>query len=259
MNDSGKIRVLIVDDEPLAREKIRDMLKSYTDLEVIGECGNGYGTVKAVQENPPDLIFLDVQMPEMDGFAVLEAIDEENMPFVIFVTAYDQYAVKAFEVHALDYLLKPFDRERLEKALNRAKTQIQRDQSKEMSQKIFTMLEELKGRSAYLERVVIKTEGHVFFLKTEEVDWIEAEGNYVCLHSGKKSHLLRETISTLEGELDPKKFLRIHRSTIVNIDRIQELHSWFHGDYRVVLHDGTQLTLSRNYREKLRELLGKNF
>jgi two-component system, LytTR family, response regulator len=257
MIDNSKIKSLIVDDEPLARERIREMLKVDPEIEIVGECGNGQGAVKAVQENPPDLIFLDVQMPEMDGFAVMEAINKYANPIVIFVTAFDQYAVQAFEVYALDYLLKPFDRERFEKALQRAKSQIQREKSKDMNQKIFAMLEELKGKPAYIERVVIKSEGHVFFLRTDDIDWVEAEGNYVCLHTGKKTHLLRETITTLESELDPKKFLRIHRSTIVNIDRIQELHSWFHGDYRVVLQDGTQLTLSRNYRDRLRDVLGK--
>ncbi|MGH9957165.1 MAG: LytR/AlgR family response regulator transcription factor, partial [Pyrinomonadaceae bacterium] len=168
-----------------------------------------------------------------------------------------QYAVRAFEVHALDYLLKPFDRERFEASWARARTQILRDRNGGTNQRILALLEDLKAGNKYLERLVIKASGRIYFLETSEIDWIEAEGNYVSVHSGKKSHLLRETISSLEVQLDPKKFVRIHRSSIVRIDRIKELKPWFHGEYRIILQDGTQLTLSRNYREKLQEALGK--
>jgi two-component system LytT family response regulator len=257
MSESARIRVLIVDDEPLARERIREILEQHPEIEVVGECINGREAIEAVNENPPDLIFLDIQMPETDGFAVLEAIPPDRMPCVIFVTAYDQYAVRAFDVLALDYLLKPFDRERFEKALNRAKKQILSQQGGNFGERILRALEEIKTRPVYLERLVIKTSGHIFFLKTEEVDYFEAEGNYVRLHSGKESYLLRDTISAIESQIDPKKFLRIHRSTIVNIDRIQELQPWFHGEYRVILNSGAELTLSRTYREKLHELLGR--
>ena len=258
MGDLPVIRVLIVDDEPLARERIRDMLEDDPGVEVIGECANGSEAITVIKSTAPDLVFLDVEMPETNGFAVLEALEPERMPCVIFVTAYDQYAVKAFEVFALDYLLKPFDRARFEQSLRRAKEQIRAQKDGSLAQRIMAALKEIHNRPQYLERLVIKTSGHIFFLKTEEIEWLEAEGNYVRLHVGKESYLLRDTISALENQLDPKKFLRIHRSAIVNIDRIQELQPWFHGEYRIILQDGVQLTLSRSYRDKLQELLGRS-
>ena len=258
MTESPLIRVLIVDDEPLAREMLREMLEADQDVEIVRERSNGREAVEAIRVHSPDLLFLDVQMPEVGGFEVLEALGTGPMPHVIFVTAYDQYAVRAFEVHALDYLLKPFDRERFDICWQRAKTQIVREKDGGRDQRILALLEELKaGSSRYLERLVIKSGGRIYFLETNEIDWIEAEGNYVSVHSGKKSHLLRETISSLESQLDPRKFLRIHRSSIVRIDRIKELQPWFHGEYHVILQNGTQLMLSRNYREKLQEALGK--
>src|SRR5919107_4875007 len=253
----SRIRVLVVDDEPLAREKIRELVRRDPEVEIVGECSSGAEAVSAVRELRPDLLLLDVQMPDLGGFEVLQALDGEHPPAVIFVTAYDQYAVRAFEVHALDYLLKPFDRERFGAAWQRAKEQILKEKGSRLDERILTLLEELKAGSKYLERLVIKSGGRVFFLEAGDIDWIEAEGNYVSVHSGKKSHLLRETISSLETQLDPKKFRRIHRSSIVKIDRIKELQPWFHGEYRVILLDGTQLTLSRNYRENLQEALGK--
>lgn len=256
MNTQARIKAVIVDDEPLAREKIREMLKEDAAIEVVAECASGSKAVAAIEKLHPDLLFLDIQMPQMDGFAVLRAISQENMPHVIFVTAYDQYALKAFEVYALDYLLKPFDRERFRSALNRAKSQVRKDQTTQVSEGILALLAELQAPAA-ADRLVIKNAGRIHFLKTNEIDWIEAEGNYVRIHSGKESHLLREPISSLETQLNGKKFLRIHRSTIVNLDRIQELQPWFHGEYRIILKDGTQLMLSRSYREKLQQVLGK--
>jgi two-component system LytT family response regulator len=253
-----QIRTLIVDDEPLARERIRALLADEPNVEMVGECANGREAVLAVQEQKPDLIFLDVQMPELDGFAVLEKIGAEKMPAVIFVTAYDQYALRAFEVHALDYLLKPFDRERFQKALRRARQQIQQAANGDLNQRLLALLEDLRAEKSWLERLVIKSGGRVFFLKADEIDWIEAAGNYVRLHVERESHLLRETIKNLESQLDPNKFLRISRSTIVRIDRIKELQPWFHGEHAIILHDGTQLTSSRTYREKLDALLGKS-
>jgi two-component system, LytTR family, response regulator len=257
MVESPQIRVLIVDDESLARDMLREMLQTDRQVTIVGESANGRDAVEAIRSLKPDLIFLDVQMPELGGFEVLEAIGNGQLPHVIFVTAYDQYAVRAFEVHALDYLLKPFDEDRFEAAWHRAKEQIAREQANGTDQQILQLLEELKAGNRYLERLVIKSGGRIYFLETADIDWIEAEGNYVSVHSGKKSHLLRETISSLESQLDPKKFVRIHRSSIVRIDRIQELQPWFHGEYRVILNGGTQLTLSRNYREKLHDALGK--
>lgn len=250
------VRVLLVDDEPLARTMLREMLKDDPNTEIIGESVNGREALEAIRQLSPDLIFLDVQMPDLGGFDVLAALGKQ-IPNVIFVTAYDQYAVRAFEVNALDYLLKPFDKERFDTAWQRAKAQIMRERNGGTDQRILALLEELKAGNKYLERLVIKGGGRIYFLETEEIDWIEAEGNYVSVHSGKKSHLLRETISSLESKLDPKKFVRIHRSSIVRLDRIQELQPWFHGEYRIILQDGTQLTLSRNHRDNLQEALGK--
>jgi two-component system, LytTR family, response regulator len=252
-----KIRILIVDDEPLAREKLVELLADEPEIEILGECGDGLQAVSAIESQRPDLVLLDVQMPELDGFGVLEAVGEREMPVVIFITAYDQYALRAFEAHALDYLLKPFDRERLRKALNRARRQLDRERAGEINQQLVALLRDLKAREQTLERLVIKAGGRVFFLRVEEIDWIEAAANYVKLHAGREAHLLRETMSSLEAKLDPAKFIRIHRSVIVNIERIKVLQPLFHGEYAVTLLDGTQLTLSRGFREKLQQLLGK--
>ncbi len=253
-----KIRALIVDDEPLARERIRALLRGDPEVEIVGECADGRRAVAAIQKHAPDLVFLDVQMPHLDGFGVLEAVGPERIPAVIFVTAYDQYALRAFEVHALDYLLKPFDRARFEKALQRARTRMERRDSGEINAKLLALLEDLRKGPRRLERLVIKTSGRIYFLPVREIDWIEAAGNYVRLHSGGQAHMIRETMAALETKLDPHKFLRIHRSTIVNIERIKELQPWFHGDYAVLLDDGARLTLSRSYRERLREILGRD-
>jgi two-component system, LytTR family, response regulator len=255
MTSTKKIGTLIVDDEPLARRRIRRMLARHPEIEVIGECANGREAIAAIREQQPALVFLDVQMPELDGFAVLEQISAEAMPLVIFVTAYDQYALRAFEVYALDYLLKPFDRRRFDTALQRVKGRLFNEPSG-VSERTLALLEELRAKQSHLERMVIKAGGRAFFLKTEEIDWIEAEGKYVRLHVGKESYLVREAISQIESQLDPKRFLRIHRSTIVNLDRVRELQPWFHNDYRVILRDGTELMLSRSCRKRLGELLG---
>jgi two-component system LytT family response regulator len=256
MKNGRKIRAVIVDDEPLARRRIRRMLAADTEIEIIEDCSNGREAIKAIGKQTPDLVFLDVQMPEVDGFAVLQAISPEKMPLVIFVTAFDRYAIKAFEVYALDYLLKPFDRQRFEKSLQRAKSRLMSERAGDLGQRALSLLEELKARSSHIERLVIKSGGRAFFLKIDEIDWIEAEGKYVRLHVGKESYLLREAISSLEAQLDPKRFPRIHRSSIVNIERIRELQPWFHNEYRVILRDGTELMLSRSFRKKLGELLG---
>src|ERR1700742_2338884 len=251
------IRVLIIDDEPLARERLRDMLAADSRIDIIGECVNGEQAIESIQQLSPDLVFLDVEMPGKDGFAVLESLDPERLPVIIFVTAYDQYAVRAFEFQAIDYMLKPFDQERFDKALSRAVANIQNDKSENLTARILQTLEEMKTRPVHLERLVIKMNGHVFFVKTDDIDWLEAEGNYVRLHAGKESYLLRDTITALESQLDPRKFVRVHRSAIVNIDRIQELQPWFHGEYRIILREGVQLTLSRSYRERLHEAIGR--
>jgi two-component system LytT family response regulator len=254
-----KIRALIVDDEPLARERIRTLLATERDIEVVGECGDGLSAIAAVESHLPDLVFLDVQMPELDGFGVLDALSDERMPVVIFVTAHDQYALRAFDVHALDYLLKPFDRERFGKAIERVREHLRHAKTGELDQRLLALLNDIKEERKTLDRLVIKSAGRVFFLKTDEISWIEAAGNYVRLHVGRESHLLRETMNALEARLDGRQFLRIHRSTIVNIERIKELHPMFRGEYEVVLHDGARLTLGRAYRERLQEVLGNSF
>ena len=256
VTDATRIRALVIDDEPLAREMLREMLVDDPDVEVVAECANGREAIEAIKASSPDLIFLDIQMPELGGFEVLESFAGQRFPYVIFATAYDQYAVRAFEVHAFDYLLKPFDRERFDAAWQRAKTQIKLDRTGERDRHILALLEELKAGPRYLERLVVKTGGRVFFLDVDNIHCIEAEGNYVRVHDDAKHYLLRETISGLEEQLDPKQFLRIHRSAIVKIDKIKELQPWFHGEYRIILENGKQLTLSRNYRANLQEAVG---
>lgn len=253
-----KIKTLVVDDEPLARDKVKRFLRDEADVEIVGECTNGKEAVSAIKKLSPDLVFLDIQMPEMNGFQVLQSIGTSQMPAVIFATAYDQYAIQAFDVHALDYLLKPFNRERFRKAIERVREQINTHGTDDIDKRLRTLLADLKTEKKYLERLVIKSVGRVFFLKTKEIDWIEAAGNYVKLHVGRDSHMLRETMNGLESKLDPDKFLRIHRSTLVNIDRIKELHPLFSGDYTVMLQNGAELTLSRSYRDRLLELFEKS-
>ena len=252
-----RISALIVDDERLSRKRIRRLLAEAPDIDVAGECGNGQEAVKAMAELRPDLLFLDIQMPGLDGFGVLEAIGGDRQPMVIFVTAYDDYAVRAFEVHAFDYLLKPFDRKRFDDALARARAQMERTEGGELSQRLLALMQTLEARRGRPERIAVKSGGNVVFVKLAGVDWIEAADNYVCLHCGPEVHTLRETMNALEGRLDPGRFVRIHRSTIVNVDRIKSLQPWFRGDWSVLLQDGTQLTLSRSYREKLKGSLLK--
>lgn len=252
------IRTVIVDDEPLARRGIRAHLKEERDVEIIAECGNGNDAVRVISELAPDLVFLDVQMPELDGFGVLEALDLEHLPSVIFVTAYDKYALRAFEVHALDYLLKPFDSERFNRAMERARTQIERRSISDLSHRLQSLIDDLQTNQKYAERLVIKSAGRIFFLGVEEIDWVEAADNYVRLHSGSNTHLLRETMNSLEKKLDPAQFLRIQRSTIINVRRIKELHPLFRGEYEIVLRDGTRLASGRAYRARLQELFGNS-
>jgi len=256
VTDATRIRALVIDDEPLARDMIREMLAGDPEVEIVAECANGREAVEAIRSLSPDLIFLDIQMPELGGFEVLESFEANQVPYVIFATAYDQYAVRAFEVHAFDYLLKPFDQERFDAAWQRAKAQVKLDRTGERDRHILALLEELKTGPRYLERLVVKTGGRVFFLDVDQIHCIEAEGNYVRVHDQSKHYLLRETISGLEEQLDPKQFLRIHRSAIVKIDKIKELQPWFHGEYRIILENGKQLTLSRNYRSNLQEVVG---
>ncbi len=251
----GKIRTLIVDDEHLARERLRSLLQGDPHIEIIGECANGQQAINSIRSESPDLVFLDVQMPEANGFEVLENSDLERMPIIVFVTAYDEYAVRAFEVHALDYLLKPYDRDRFEKALRRAKTEATLRRTTQASQKLLSLLEGMESKKPQVDRLLVRSAGKVFFLRADEIDWVESSGNYVKLHVGTDSHLLRETMSEMERKLNGEKFARIHRSTIVNLDRIKEIQPWFNGEYVVFLRNGTKLTASRGYRKRLSEVL----
>lgn len=252
-----KIRTLVVDDEPLARERMTNLLSAEPDIEVVGQCRDGEEAATAIVDHSPDLVFLDVQMPAMNGFEVIDAVGSERMPLVIFVTAYDQHALKAFQVRALDYLLKPFDRDRFQEALQRARTYIQRDETGDIGRRLLALVKDLRRDQPKTDRLVVKSGGRLFFLRTDEIDWIEAAGNYVRLHVGPTSHLLRETMNAIESRLDPEKFFRIHRSRIVNMERIQEMQPWLNGEYAVLLRTGTRLTLSRGYREKLQERLAR--
>jgi two-component system LytT family response regulator len=255
VDEGGAIRALIVDDERLARRRVREMLQSDRDIEVVGEPANGPDAVMAVRESNPDLMFLDVQMPGMDGFEVLNALRDERIPMIVFITAYDQYALRAFEACAVDYILKPFDRARFDRALQQAKSRIRQERQTDLTSHLLTLIENLKQRPQYPERLAIKEGGRIVYVKTDSIEWVEAEGNYVRIHAGKGSYQLLGAISALEAQLDPKKFRRIHRGTIVNIDCIRELQPWFNGCYRVILHNGVELSLSRGYRGKQSDLL----
>jgi two-component system, LytTR family, response regulator len=253
-----KIRTVIVDDEPLARQRVRAMLDEAVDVDVIAECTNGREAIEVIAGAKPDLLFLDIQMPELDGFDVLQAIGVGFIPVVIFVTAYDQFALRAFESHALDYLLKPFDDERFEAALQRARLQIRQHQEGDTDRRLRELLEHVRGEQRrYLQRLVVTTGSRSIFIQTDDIDWIEAERNYVRVHVGGRAHMLRETVSGMESALDPALFCRIHRSTIVNVRRIHAVETLFRGDYVVVLQDGTKLPTSRSYRQNLRALMGR--
>lgn len=254
-----KIRTLIVDDEAHARARIRQLLKDAPDFEIVGECANGRQAVEVAQHEKPDLVFLDVQMPRLTGFGVCEALSAAGgpMPLVIFCTAYDQYALKAFEVHAIDYLLKPFDRERFKKSLDQAREQLRRAKGAPADARLAALLEDLRPGFKKPDRLVFKADGRVIFVRTDAVDWIEADGNYVRLHAGTDAHYLRETLARLEAQLPAGKFMRISRSAIVNLDRVKELQPLFYGDYTVILHDGVRLNMSRGFRSQLEQLTAR--
>jgi two-component system, LytTR family, response regulator len=246
------IRVLIADDEPVARRRIKRLLLTETDIDVAGESGDGRATVDAIRTLRPDLVFLDVQMPDGDGFSVLREVGE-SMPAVVFVTAFDEYAIAAFEVHALDYLLKPFNRKRFLVTVARARDHLARGDDGRLS----ALLAELRDSRRHLTRFVVRGEGRVRLIDAARVDWIEAADNYAILHIGGETHAVRDTMNRLSKELDPDRFARIHRSAIVQIDRIRELLPSFHGDFVAVLHDGTRLNMSRAYRQAVETRLGR--
>ncbi len=256
---------MVVDDERPARQRIEDLLNKEPDLEVIGSYGDGREAAEAIIDDEPDLVFLDVQMPEVTGIDIVQRVGPRQMPTVIFVTAYDQYALKAFDLYALDYLLKPFDDERFHQALGRAREHIRLRKVDQLSDQLVGLLQGTQGRSPtsasaaplkYLDRIAVKTRDQTLFIPVQEVDYISADGPYATLHVGKKTHLIRERMHVLEEQLDPDQFVRIHRSTIVNLERVLALEPYFRGDYVVKLKDGTQIKLSRGRREGLERRLG---
>jgi two-component system LytT family response regulator len=249
------VRALIVDDEPIAREYLRSMLQHEPDLEIVGECRNGHEALTVLERGGVDLVFLDVQMPDLNGFDVLERLDRSRMPRVVFVTAYDEFAVRAFEVHALDYLLKPFDDQRLRETLSRVRSHFSQEDRHEITNRFDQFLKQLATARRPLDRIAIKDGDATTVLRVGEVDWIESESNYVRLHVGDRSYLSRTTLSGLEEKLDPFRFIRIHRTAIVNVDRIRKLTPRGRGDLRITLTDGTQLSLSRRYRDRLERVL----
>ena len=251
-----KVSTLIVDDEELGRKRIRKLLSLESEFEIVGESRDGCEAIRAIEKLAPDLVFLDVQMPEIGGFEVLAQIDPKKMPVVIFVTAYDQFALKAFEAQALDYLLKPFDDERFAQSLQRARTYLNGGTNDSIRERLARLVSGLPSQGRYLSRVAVKSAGRVLFLKAGEIDWIEAAGNYVNLHVGKEAFMLRGRMSELEKRFDPEQFFRIHRSTIVNLDRVKELQPLFKGEGIVVLKDGQQLCASRSCSQRLQALLG---
>jgi two-component system LytT family response regulator len=255
MTDSSRIRVVVVDDEELARDRLASLLAQHSDVEVVGTCSDGTSAIETIERTHPDLVFLDVQMPGMNGFEVVENLDNDRIPAVVFVTAHDAHALQAFEVHALDFLLKPFDEARFVKTLDRARGQLLQQDGSAINTHLMSLIEELRGEKKYPERLIVKSGGRVFFVRADEIDWVEASGNYVKLHTRNEAYLLRESMKNMEGKLDPKTFVRIHRSAIVNIDSIKELEPWFHGEYIVIMRDGTRLTASRVFSDRLSALM----
>ena len=250
------VNILIVDDEQPARQKIQSYLKEEENIHSITEAANGIEAVQLIRENHPDIVFLDIQMPGMNGFEVIDTVGVDHMPVVVFVTAYDQYALDAFEVQAVDYLLKPYHQERFNKSFHRALEQVQSQPGHESSVVIKRLLEEINKEKKYQRRIMVKKGPRYFFVKTDEILYISADEKYVKLHTREESYLIRDTMARLEKCLDPAKFTRIHRSTIVNIDFIKEIQPWTHGDYIVIMQNGTKLNLSRRFSERLLKASG---
>lgn len=243
--------MVIADDEPLARERLRDLLGREASVEIVAEAGDGRAALEAINNHKPDLVFLDIQMPELTGFEVVAELPRERLPAMVFVTAYDEFALKAFEVHAVDYVLKPVDPERLQTALRRAMERIRSGQTAELNSRVQSLLAEMRPEARQPDRIAVKSGNRVFLVKIEDIDWVEADDNYVVLHVGNERHMQRSTIAAMEEKLPEQKFVRISRSAMVNIDRIKELQPLFHGEYVVILKTGAKLTLSRTHRDKL--------
>lgn len=255
----NKIRAFVVDDEPPARRRILELLEREADIEIAGACGEGTEALEAIARKAPDLLFLDVQMPGLDGFELLDSVEADRRPITVFVTAYDAYALKAFEVRALDYLLKPFSDERFEATLSRARERVRAREREVLGEKLLSLAGTHPGREErqYVSRIVVKNRGQIRFLDVGDVEWIEATGVYATIHEGGREHLVREPLAALEARLDPSRFARIHRSAIVALDRVAELRIDDRGSCRVVLRDGATLPLSRRQREALENRLTK--
>jgi two-component system LytT family response regulator len=250
-----RIRTVVADDQPLARLRLLALLSEERDIEVVAAVGSGPEAVAAVRQSTPDLIFLDVQMPGMDGLAVVDTVGADRMPATIFVTAYDEYAVRAFEVHAVDYLLKPFGRTRLQQALARVRARLEGERAGAVAARLLALVDELRGPAPSSERLIVRSGGRVAFVDLDRIDWVEAEGNYVRIHTGDESHLVRETMARLHLRLADDRFFRIHRSRLVNLSRVKGLRVGAGGDYDVVLADGRHLGLSRLYKDALQARL----
>jgi len=248
------MRVLIVDDEAVARRRVRRLLASEADVQIVGEAGDGRSAVAEIARTSPDLVLLDVQMPELDGFEVVENLPPDRLPAMIFVTAYDRYALQAFDVHAIDYLLKPFTPERFRTALDRARERVTR---RDRSNGVERLVEELRARRKHLARLLVRAGRRIVVLDADRIDWIQAADNYVSVRSAGRDYLLRGALATLERQLDPARFVRIHRSMIVNVNRIEALEPATHGDFDVRLRDGTHVTLSRTFRSRVERALGR--
>ena len=249
------LRIVLADDEPLVRERLRALVSARRDCALVAECADGSEAVAVIERERPDVALLDVQMPELDGFEVLDALPEDRRPAVIFVTAYDEYAVRAFEVNAVDYLLKPLEASRFNEAIDRVVGRGTRDAGDPGNEGLRALLDELRRRRGYATRLVVRDGPRVSFVPVADIDWIDASGNYARLHAGSRSHLLRETLKSLETRLDPERFGRVHRSAIVNVARLVAMEPYFHGDYVLTLRDGTKVTSSRTCSGRLREML----
>jgi two-component system LytT family response regulator len=252
------LRVLLVDDEPLVRRGLRAHLAKVPDVTIVAECRDGLEAVSAIREHAPDLVFLDVQMPELDGFGVVETIGPDHMPAVVFVTAFDEYALRAFDVHAVDYLLKPFDAQRFHVALERGRARVAAaPRSSANESALAALLAEVRGQPEYPDRILVKGRDRVIVVNVSEIEFVDAADNYVRIHTASGRHLVRETIKAMESRLDPRRFLRVHRSTIVNVAKVRELRPLFSGESAIVLQNGTSLTLSRTYREAFERRFGR--
>ncbi len=265
------IRTLIVDDESLARRGLALRLKQHPDIEILAQCSNGREALSAIEQYSPDLVFLDIQMPGIDGFEVVRKIQADNMPLIVFVTAFDQYAVDAFEIHAVDYVLKPIEDDRLSTAIERVRFHRQQTGENDHKKRLMDLITNITGESAekidkmladgdlsgkkYPEKIAIKDRGETTLVPTKDIAWVDAAGDYMCLHTGEAVHVLRSTMKNLEEKLDPHNFQRVHRSTIVNLDKIEKVCSHINGEYHLILQGGSRLKMSRSYREKIKHIV----